>query len=223
MSTLLLVEDDTRLAALLHTLLVAEGHTVEVVGRGDTAVERVLTTRPDLVILDVGLPGLSGFEVCARVRPGYTGRILILTARGDVGDELRGFELGADDYVSKPFSPEVLLARIQAQLRRVAPEAQRLENGDLVIDLGTREAKLADRPLDLSTVELDMLVHLVQHRGHVLSRDDLSMALRGFPHDGMDRTLDIRISRLRRALGDPPRRPAWIKTVHGAGYLMVRR
>lgn len=223
MRDLLLVEDDARLAELLRKLLIAEGHRVDVVARGDTAVDRILERRPDLVVLDVGLPGLSGFEVCARVRPAYTGRILVLTARGDLQDELRGFEVGADDYLSKPFAPERLLARVAAQLRRVVPPTETLVNGALVVDLGTREARLDGQLLELSTVELDMLVHLLQHRGRVLSRDSLSQALRGFPHDGIDRTLDIRISRLRKVLGDAPRKPTWIKTVHGAGYLMVRR
>lgn len=222
-SRILIAEDDQRLAALLAELLEQSGYAVTVETRGDNAAARIAEELPDLVILDINLPGMDGLSVCRSVREAYPGRILILTARGDEVDEVIGLELGADDYMAKPVSPRRLLARIKALLRR--PDATRdalIRNGDLVIDPQSRTAALRGTPLSLSTAEFDLLLLLARRAGEVVSRDDIYRSLRGLEYGGMDRSVDLRISRLRKHLGDNPRRPTWIKTVHGVGYLLTR-
>jgi two-component system OmpR family response regulator/two-component system response regulator RstA len=213
---LLIVEDDERLATLLVDLVTQAGHTASVCPRGDEAVTRIADERPDLVVLDLTLPGLDGLDVCRQVRASYGGRILILTARGDEIDEIIGLELGADDYLSKPVAPRRLLARIGALLRRRdGTDEGLIRNGPLVVDPRRRAAHLGELPLELSTAEFDLLAYLVARAGQVVTRDELHQALRGVPYDGLDRSMDLRVSRLRKQLG-----AAWIKTVHGAGYLM---
>ncbi len=223
MATVLLVEDDARLAELLAELLAGAGHAVAIEPRGDTAVERIAAEQPDLVVLDINLPGKDGLTVCREVRPRYGGRVLMLTARGDEVVEIVGLEFGADDYLRKPVNPRRLLARIGALLRRtVKPTAEVLVNGPLRIDPGRRRVELDGAEIELSTAEFDLLHLLAKHVGQVVSRDAISQGLRGRDHDALDRSIDLRISRLRKALGDPPRSPRWIKTVHGAGYLLSR-
>jgi len=231
---ILLVEDDDRLANLTAEYLRKNDFEVTIEGRGDTAESRILNDDPELVILDVMLPGKDGFEVCRAVREKYNGVILMLTARDEDLDQILGLELGADDYIAKPVPPRLLLARIKALLRR-APSAanQEEENvnlddaaelafGSFRISQATRSAHLGKDVIDLTTAEFDLLWLLARHAGSILSRDDLLQQLRGIGFDGLDRSIDARISRLRRKLGDDPENPTRIKTVRSKGYLFSR-
>lgn len=234
---ILIIEDDTRLAELVANYLKRQNYDVEVHSRGDTAEEAIKQLLPDLVILDVMLPGKSGFDVCRDVRPFYKGPILIMTASEDDIDEIIGLELGADDYMSKPVEPRRLLAHIRALLRRKEseivdeshPESDatlssrtKLVFGNLVIDKDNRAVLIDNRPVDLTTAEFDLLWLLASHAGQILSRDDILNALRGIEFDGLDRSIDARISRLRRRLGDDLENPRFIKTVRAKGYLFLQ-
>ncbi|MEI7613332.1 MAG: winged helix-turn-helix domain-containing protein [Betaproteobacteria bacterium] len=231
---ILLIEDDERLANLTAEYLRKNDFEVSIEERGDTAESRILSENPDLVILDVMLPGKDGFEVCRSVREKYTGVILMLTARDEDLDQILGLELGADDYIAKPVQPRLLLARIKALLRRsgggAAPgdtpaentEATELSFGHFRISQTTRSTHLGEEAIDLTTAEFDLLWLLARHAGSILSRDDLLQQLRGIGFDGLDRSIDARISRLRRKLGDDPDNPTRIKTVRGKGYLFSK-
>jgi two-component system OmpR family response regulator/two-component system response regulator RstA len=226
---ILLVEDDERLAELTAEYLTRNDLNVAIEGRGDTAEQRIVAEQPDLVILDVMLPGKDGFEVCRAVRPSYRGVILMLTARDEDFDQILGLEMGADDYIAKPVQPRVLLARIKALLRRVpgngdtAPTSvEEKVFGQFRISQATRTAMLGGQAIDLTTAEFDLLWLLASHAGNVLSRDDLLQELRGIGFDGLDRSIDARISRLRKKLNDDPDNPTRIKTVRGKGYLFSK-
>ncbi len=224
---ILLVEDDLKLAALVREFLESNGLEVSWEARGDAAPGRILAEQPDLVVLDLNLPGLDGLEVCRRVRGEYRKPILMLTARGEELDEVLGLEIGADDYVAKPARPRVLLARIRSLLRRDArsegappgAEGARLELGDLTIDAQRRSVHLAGEEVELTTAEFDLLWLLAARAGQVLSREQIYHELRGIDWDGLDRSVDLRVTRLRRKLGDDARHPRRIKSVRGAGYL----
>jgi DNA-binding response OmpR family regulator len=223
---LLLVEDDPKLAALVQEYLQKNGLHVDIETRGDRAAERILGERPDLVLLDIMLPGADGFSVCRAIRPDYDGPVVMLTARDEDIDELLGLELGADDYISKPVEPRLLLARIRAVMRRYnsSPATQTRTHqvcGDFEIDSSSREAKLKGQSLNLTTAEFDLLWLLASNAGQVLSRDDILRNVRGIGYDGSDRSIDLRISRLRKKLNDDPVEPRRIKTIRGAGYLFV--
>lgn len=225
---ILLVEDDERLADLTAEYLRKNDLDVAIEPRGDRAENRILNEHPDLVILDVMLPGKDGFEVCRAVRGQYRGVILMLTARDEDFDQILGLEMGADDYISKPVQPRVLLARIKALLRRlpatsdIAGDDEAMVFGRFHISQATRTATLNDQIIDLTTAEFDLLWLLASHAGNVLSRDDLLQQLRGIGFDGLDRSIDARISRLRKKLNDDPENPIRIKTVRGKGYLFSK-
>ena len=224
---LMLVEDDQRLADLVIQYLAKHGYQVSHHPRGDTAADAILAANPELVILDVMLPGKDGFEVCRDIRPRYHGRILMMTARDEEIDEILGLELGADDYLSKPVEPRRLLARIRALLRRNDGDTPQsvdgsLQFGQFSISQATREATMAGETMELTTAEFDLLWLLACHAGEILSRDDIMNALRGIGFDGLDRSIDARISRLSKKLGDNPETPTRIKTVRGKGYLFSR-
>ena len=231
---ILLVEDDDRLATLTAEYLRKNDYEVNIEIRGDTAEARILQENPDLVILDVMLPGKDGFEVCRAIRERFKGVILMLTARDEDLDQILGLELGADDYIAKPVQPRLLLARIKALLRRSpsgeASSGETVDNGQptqlsfghFMISQATRNASLGGVLIDLTTAEFDLLWLLARHAGSILSRDDLLLQLRGIGFDGLDRSIDARISRLRRKLGDDPENPTRIKTVRGKGYLFSK-
>lgn len=226
---ILLVEDDERLAELTAEYLRKNDFSVTIEARGDTAEKRILDERPDLVVLDIMLPGQDGFAVCRAVRPRYDGIILMLTARDEDIDQILGLELGADDYITKPVPPRLLLARIKALLRRAGPGGDEAAEGGDTLTFGnfsisqqTRSATLGGQPIDLTTAEFDLLWLLARHAGSILSRDDLLQQLRGIGFDGLDRSIDARISRLRKKLHDDPENPTRIKTVRGKGYLFSR-
>ena len=225
---ILIVEDDQRLAELTQDYLESNGLKVGVEADGARAVDRVLTERPDLVVLDLMLPGEDGLSICRRLRPDYDGPILMLTARTDDMDQIQGLEMGADDYVCKPVRPRLLLARIRALLRRSegpdeAPAAgsKRLTFGRLVIDNAMREAWLDGQTIELTSAEFDLLWLLAANSGRILSREEIFNSLRGIEYDGQDRSIDVRISRIRPKIGDDPMHPRLIKTVRSKGYLFV--
>jgi two-component system OmpR family response regulator/two-component system response regulator RstA len=223
--SILLVEDDLRLAELVSRYLESNGMSVAIVSRGDEVVAHVERDRPDLVILDLGLPGEDGLTICRQLRPNYTNPILILTARNSDIDHVLGLELGADDYVIKPVEPRVLLARIGALLRRTrapsSPARKVLQFGRLTINITSRSVHLDGHAISLSGNEFDLLAHLASHAGQIQSRETLFKDLFKREYDGTDRMLDIRISRLRRKLGDEAETAERIKTVWGQGYLFV--
>ena len=218
---ILLVEDDAKLAALVKRYLEQEGFAVTVEPRGDRAVARIVELLPSLVLLDVMLPGADGFTVCREARSRFAGPIAMLTAKTEEVDEVLGLEFGADDYIAKPVRPRVLLARIRMLLRRAEALTsgliRRLTIGDLCVDASRREVTRGNVTLELTTLEFDLLWLLASHAGQVLSRDRLYAELHGTQYDGLDRSIDLCVSRLRRKLGDP----RWIKSVRGTGYLLA--
>ncbi len=235
---ILIVEDDERLADLTKEYLESNGLVVSVEGNGSLAVDRIKNEKPDLVVLDLMLPGEDGLSICRKVRPYYNGPILMLTARTDDLDQVLGLEMGADDYMSKPVRPRVLLARIRALLRRITDQASgdgsdeagssngeepvRLVFNNLVVDRSMREAWLNDESIELTSAEFDLLWLLSSSAGTVLSREEIFTALRGIEYDGQDRSIDVRVSRIRPKIGDDPVHPKRIKTVRSKGYLFVK-
>jgi DNA-binding response OmpR family regulator len=223
---LFLVEDDRRLAELTQEYMEKQGFLVSHEIRGDVAVDRIIEAQPDLVILDLMLPGLDGFEVYKQIQPKYKGAVLMLTAKDEDIDQILGLELGADDYVTKPVQPRVLLARIHVLLRRYglskqAPTNKNVQFGQLDINQAARQVTLSSSEVELTTNEFELLWFLALHAGEIVSRDQILLAVRGIEYDGLDRWVDIRISRLRHKLGDDAEHPQKIKTVWGKGYLFV--
>ena len=225
MSHLLLAEDDSRLANLVKSYLEANNFQVTIEADGNRVAEQVRSQKPDMLILDIMLPGQDGLTLCQMLRPEFDGPILMLTARNEDADQILGLEFGADDYVIKPVEPRILLARIRALLRRIEPRPnparQTLEFGNLRIDDASRSVILDDTPINLSSYEFDLLWLLAQHAGDVVKRDVLFQELHGRPYDGLDRTIDVRISQLRKKLNDNTDNPQRIKTVWGRGYLFI--
>ncbi|TDV29411.1 winged helix-turn-helix domain-containing protein [Stenotrophomonas sp. CC22-02] len=221
MTRLLLVEDDDRLASLVMRYLQGHGFELQRVSDGASALDAITADPPDIVLLDLGLPDIDGLDLCRAIRPGYKGLLCILSARADDIHQVLGLELGADDYISKPVEPRLLLARLRAHLRRSqsSGEGDVLLFGQLRIDLASRDVLLGQEPVQLTTSEFDLLSVLASNAGRVLSRDHLFKQLRGIGFDGMDRSIDARISRLRRKLGDTDLEATRIKTVRGQGYL----
>ncbi len=229
---ILVVEDDVKLAALVQEYLMSQDFDVDTEIRGDTAAERIVCENPDLVILDLMLPGLDGLSVLREVRAEYKGQILILTAKEDDMDQVAGLEAGADDYVKKPVIPRVLLARARALLRRRHGSFHRSESegdekntylhfGKLEITRSSRRIILQDEEIELSTGEFDLLWYLAKNAGKIVSREVLYLELKGYDYDGLDRSMDVAVSRLRKKMGDNTRSPFRIKTVWGQGYLFV--
>ena len=231
---ILLVEDDQRLAKLIQDYLQQQGFEVLIENRGDTAPGRIFDENPDLIILDLMLPGMDGLSICQHIRSDYPGPILILTAKEDDMDQVAGLEMGADDYVKKPIEPRVLLARIRALFRRfektsfsdirspTEDTADELVFGGLCLSRASRSVSLDENPVELTTNEFELLWLLADNGGKVLVRDTIYTALRGIEFDGLDRSVDLQISRLRKKLKDDAARPRRIKTVWGQGYLFVK-
>ncbi|MFT7559123.1 MAG: DNA-binding response OmpR family regulator [Flavobacteriales bacterium] len=220
---ILVVEDDPSLAVWISDYLTDHGYQVSLANRGDTAVELIEEDRPDLVVLDIMLPEKSGFDVCKEVRVFFDNPILMLTAFNEESDEVLGLELGADDYLTKPVKPRVLLARVKALLRRKHEQAQRSIRsfGSLSIDSNSKTVCIDREPVSISSNEFDVLWLLAVNAGKVISRNDLVAQLRGIDYDGFDRSIDIRVSRLRKKLNDNPSNPTKIKTIWGKGYLFA--
>lgn len=226
---LLLIEDDIRLAQLVRDYLEQENFDIQVQHRGDVALATFKPDEVDIIILDLMLPGLDGLKVCSGLRKVFHGPILILTAKSSDIDHVMGLELGADDFVHKPIEPPVLLARLRALLRRTKGSAvespanvsEMLRFGGLTINLNAHEVKLHNETIDMTTQEFELLSFLAHNAGKVLSRDDIFNNIRGIEYDGLDRTVDVRISRLRKKLHDSSSHPQRIKTIWGKGYLFV--
>ncbi len=221
----LLIDDDLRLAEMLGEYLTARGFVVEHRADGTSGLARLGQEPFDAVILDVMLPDLDGFEVCRRIRARSQVAVLMLTARGDDLDRIVGLELGADDYLPKPFNPRELLARLGAILRRSrGPAAEGAEPpplrfGRLEVDRAAREVRVDGERRELTGRQFDMLVLLVERAGRVQSREQIMEALKGEEWDSVDRSIDVHISRIRTAIEDDPRRPRFVQTVRGAGYV----
>jgi DNA-binding response OmpR family regulator len=211
---ILLVEDDRRLADLTAEYFRQNGLTVAVESRGDRAVARFKAEQPRIVLLDLMLPGADGLTVCRELREFFNGPILIFTARDSDIDQVIGLEAGADDYVAKPVDPMVLLAVQQTPVAEIVL-------GGLRISVASQEVWLDGKNIQLTTQEFELLHMLARHAGTILSRDDIFHRLRGIDYDGLDRSIDGRISKLRRKLGDSATTPSRIKTVWGKGYLLV--
>jgi two-component system OmpR family response regulator/two-component system response regulator RstA len=223
MKRIFLIEDDKLFSLSLASYLQAQGFEVDTDSTGAGAVERIQATQPDAVVLDCILPGKDGFDICREVRSTYRNPIIMLTARSEDVDQMLGLGLGADAYLVKPVTPHLLLAHLRALFRRSGKpaqnEADELRYGRFFISRKTRTARLGEKALELSTSEFDLLWLLASQAGVVLSRDDISLVLRQIRHDGVDRTIDTRIARLRKRLGDSADQPLRIKTVRGKGYL----
>jgi DNA-binding response OmpR family regulator len=219
----LLIDDDEALGSLLTEYLGQFGFSVKAVAHPDDGLRALRADPPEIVVLDVMLPGMDGFAVCRKVRETSRVPIVMLTARGDVMDRIVGLELGADDYLPKPFEPRELVARIQAVLRRGAAADERTPTqvGALEVSWEERSARIEGRLLDLTTAEFELLSVFVRNRGRVLTRDRIMAATRGVDWEAYDRSIDVLVSRLRQKLGDDARRPVYIKTVHGAGYSFI--
>ena len=221
---ILLVEDDSRLAEMVVAYLGEAGYRVTIAPTGAAAVERHDGGSFDLVILDLMLPDIDGLEVCRRIRANSDTPILMLTARGDTMDRVVGLELGADDYLPKPFEPRELLARIKAVLRRRRGDAASdiLRFGRLEIDVGAREARLDENAVELTGYQFALLLELARHAGRVMSRESLLDLLKNQRLEAFDRSIDVHISRIRAAIEDNPRKPRRVITVRGAGYVFAR-
>jgi len=222
---ILLVEDDEKLAQLVKQYLMQSGFDVRVEMRGDLAIATLGQYQPDLLILDINLPGKDGLTICKEIRPTFEQPILMLTARNEDFDQVLGLEFGADDYVIKPAEPRVLLARINALLRRTqthkVEKITELVFGQLKIDMASRDVFYDNQKVILSSHEFELLQIIAGQSGTILSRDYLFKNLYNREYDGLDRTMDVRISQLRRKLGDNAEEPFRIKTVWGKGYLFV--
>jgi DNA-binding response OmpR family regulator len=217
---LLLVEDEDSIGAFVSAYLEQSGYRVAWVRSGEDALARLDQLRPSLVILDIGLPGQDGFDVCRGIRARSTVPIVMLTARDEEPDRVAGLEVGADDYVTKPFSPRELAARVKAVLRRSepAPVAQLLELGDVTVDTLAREVTVAGERVELTGKEFDLLAYLLENAGIVVSRDTLLDRVWGMTYAGGTRTVDVHVAQIRRKLG----RPEAIRTFRGSGYKAVR-
>jgi two-component system OmpR family response regulator len=222
---ILIVEDDTNLLTTLKYNLQKDGHNVTTAIDGVEAVETARKVKPDLIILDVMLPKMNGFEVCRILRKEMTVPILMLTAKTNEVDKIVGLEIGADDYMTKPFSMRELLARIRAMLRRVdmsklapASEQESLKVGDLEIDIGRHQAFCRGSPLDLTPKEYDLLVFLTRNKGFVFSREQLLEKVWGYDYAGDTRTVDVHIRWLRQKIETTPAHPRNLLTVRGTGY-----
>lgn len=226
-SKIILVEDDRALSEAIDEYLSGEGFDVQIIDHGNQAVETIVSQQPDLVILDIMLPGKDGLTVCREVRPNYPGYIIMFTAREDEIDQIVGLELGADDYLIKPVKPRLLLAKVKAFLRRGSLESSADVNSKelcfdhLRIDLVQRSVTLNDKNIILTSAEFDLLAILAKQSGNILSRETIMKELSGGHYDGLDRTIDNKISQLRKKLGDDAAVPTRIKTVRSKGYVLV--
>lgn len=224
MTKVLIIDDDKKHSELLQAFFKRYGISLTCAFNADEGLKKLARGEPDLVILDIMLPGRDGFEVCREIRKNSNIPIIMLTARGDVIDRVSGLELGADDYVGKPFEPRELVARVQATLRRAeqtGTSAGKLQFKDLEIGTGTRAVAVDGNAVDLTSMEYELLLILARRQGRKLSRDEILSELRGIDAAILTRSVDIMISRLRQKLSDPGKPPRFIQTVWGRGYSFV--
>jgi len=223
--SILVVEDEPSIASFVSMYLEKAGFAVRKAETGAGAIEQADAEAPSLVILDLMLPDLDGIDVCRRIRQRSDVPILMLTARDDDIDKIIGLEVGADDYLTKPFNPGELVARVKSVLRRANPERRELQSaslrhGELRIDAGRREVTVADEEIQLAPKEFDLLWELLDHRGLVLTRDQLLERVWGYTFAGDTRTVDVHIHRLRERIEPKPARPRYLHTVRGLGYAL---
>jgi len=221
----LLIEDDSRLAAMVSEYLGEAGYRVTTAASGASGLERLGSEPYDALVLDLSLPDMDGLEVCRRLRPRWDLPVLMLTARGDTMDRVVGLELGADDYLPKPFEPRELLARLKAILRRGSTKTGRrlLRFGRLEIDRDARAVRIAGTEKTLTSLQFALLVALAENAGRVLSRDALMDLVKGEKMDAFDRSIDVHVSRIRAAIEDDPKKPRRVITVRGAGYVFAKQ
>ncbi|UXI69006.1 response regulator transcription factor [Tahibacter amnicola] len=223
--SILIVDDDVCLSGMIVEFLRSHGYDADAVDNGPTAETYIQNQPPKLVLLDLMLPGKDGLSVCRDVRRYFHGPIVMFTALGDDVDHVVGLETGADDYLAKPVSPRVLLARVRAMLRRHSTQAAggvtEVRSAGLVINSSSRTVMQHQRRIDLTTAEFELLWLLAQNKGRIVSRELLHDTCIFTPFDPLDRSIDLRVSRLRRKIGDDPRAPALIKTVRGRGYQLA--
>ena len=220
---ILIIDDDAELCELLSDFLQLEGFSVDAIHDGRQALDSVSRQPPDVIVLDIMLPGMQGLEVLRKLRQSSRLPVIMLTARGEVMDRVVGLEIGADDYLPKPFEPRELVARIQSILRRV--QAKRSSGvkkiGGLSIDFHKLEVTVDEKPAGLTSSEFECLALLVKNSGKVLNRDQIIEQLHGIEWDAFNRSVDITMSRVRQKLGDDPKNPRFIKTIWGTGYLFI--
>jgi two-component system response regulator VicR len=218
---ILIVEDDAALARVLRDNFVFDGFEVECVADGNLAIGRAREWAPDLVILDVMLPGRDGFEIISVLRRGGQTPVIMLTARAQKADKLRGLDLGADDYVTKPFDLDELLARARAVLRRAGPGVEQIALGDVTIDFKAKQATRGSTPLNLTHREFELLRYLADRQARVVHRDELLREVWGYPDAPSTRSVDHAVARLRKKIEPDPARPRFVHTVHGDGYQLT--
>ena len=218
---ILVVEDDAALARVLKDNLVFEGFDVEWVDEGSLVLQKAKSFAPDLVVLDIMLPGADGFELCSTLRQRGRTPILILTARSQKADKLLGLNLGADDYITKPFDLEEFLARVKAVLRRARPATDKLTMGAVIIDFASQTARRGKIDLHLTHREFELLQYLAERQGHVVQREELLRELWGYPQIPFTRSVDNAIARLRKKIEPDVHHPRFIHTVHGDGYTLT--
>lgn len=224
--TILVVDDEVRIVKLVRDYLERAGLDVLVAHDGETALTLARTEQPDLIVLDLMLPGVDGLDVCRRLRQESGVPIIMLTARVEEADRIVGLELGADDYVTKPFSPRELVARVRATLRRVNGQlepATVLRAGDVELDTAALTAVVAGTPVDLTPTEFQLLATLARQPGRIFSREQLLQAIHGVAFDGYDRSMDSHVKNLRRKIEPNPRQPRYVQTVYGVGYRFADR
>ena len=224
MDKVLMIDDDVELTALVDEFLGAQKYEVIAKHTPEEGLNYLEKNKVDIIILDIMLPGMDGFQVLRKIREGLSIPVIMLTARGDVTDRIVGLELGADDYLSKPFEPRELLARIQSILRRshsVAAIVDHVEFKDLSIDKIRQEVSLDGKAISLSTTEYEALLLFIEHSGETLDREFLVENLRGISWQSYDRSVDVLVSRLRGKLGETPNNVRFIKTIHGIGYKFI--
>jgi len=218
---ILVVDDEAKIVRLVSAYLEQAGFAVVTAEDGQTALIQARREKPDLVILDLGLPEIDGLDVARTLRREGDTPIIMLTARVDDTERIIGLELGADDYMSKPFNPRELVARVRAVLRRTsgaAPVIETLSAGELQVDISAHGATIAGRPLDLTPTEFDLLTVFMRSPGRAFTRLELLDRVQGYAYDGYERTVDAHVKNLRAKLGDDPRQPRYIQTVYGVGY-----
>ena len=222
---LIIVEDDHELASLTQAFFQQFEFNCKVISEGQRAVEQIIAEQPDLVLLDLMLPDIDGMQVFQQIKPSYSGKVAMLTARGDTIDQVLGLEFGADDYISKPIEPRLLLAKCRALLRREAAGEVNKEHNlsicDITINKHKREVQKAGHAIEFAAPEYDLLLLLIEHRGEVISRDFIFKSLWGMDYDGQNRQADIYISSIRSKLENAPNQPSLIKTVRSKGYLFT--
>jgi DNA-binding response OmpR family regulator len=224
--TILVVDDEARIVKLVRDYLERAGFDVIVARDGETALTLARVEQPDLIVLDLMLPGVDGLDVCRRLRQASAVPIIMLTARVEEADRIVGLELGADDYITKPFSPRELVARVRATLRRANGQmgpAAILRAGDVELDTASLMAIVAGQPVDLTPTEFQLLATLIRQPGRIFSREQLLEAVHGVAFDGYDRSVDSHVKNIRRKIEPDPRKPRYIQTVYGVGYRFIDR